>query len=134
MVKRFVQNIAIYMYSLFVLPKVVPGVEIDGGFMTFLWGGVALSVMFMIIKPILNIISFPINMLTLGLFSTFTNAFIIYLLTIFFTEISVKAFTYPSTHMWGFVTPDIDFNTFFAYIYTAIVLAIIDSAVKWLMK
>lgn len=134
MVKRFVQNIAIYMYSLFVLPKFIPGVEIDGGFMTFLWGGVALAIMFMVIKPILNIISFPINLLTVGLFSIFTNAFILYLLTIFFTDISIKAFTYPSVHASGFVTPDIAFNSFFAYIYTAMVLAIIDSAIKWLMK
>ena len=132
--KTIIRNTAIYMYALFLLPKLIPGVEVDGGLLTFLLGGLALTIMFFVIKPILNIISFPVNILTLGLFSIVMNALIIYLLTIFLTDISVSAFTYPQTQWAGFSTPDIAFNTFFAYLYTAIVLSIINEAVQWVRK
>ena len=132
--KTIIRNTAIYMYALFLLPKLIPGVEVDGGLLTFLLGGLALTIMFFVIKPILNIISFPVNILTLGLFSIVMNALIIYLLTIFLTDISVSAFTYERTQWAGFSTPDIAFNTFFAYLYTAIVLSVIKAAVDWIRK
>jgi putative membrane protein len=132
--KTLLRNTAIYMYALFVLPKLIPGVEVDGGFLTFLLGGIALAIMFFVIKPILNIISFPVNILTLGLFTLVNNALVVYLLTIFFTDISVSAFTYQKAQWGGFAIPDIAFNTFFAYIYAAIVLSLIYQVVEWVRK
>ena len=132
--KSLIRNTAIYMYALFLLPKIIPGVEIDGGLLTFLLGGLALTIMFFIVKPVLNIISFPVNILTLGLFSIVNNALVVYFLTIFFTDISVSAFTYEKNQWGGFVTPDIAFNTFFAYIYAAFLLSLIKEAVEWIRK
>jgi len=113
---------------------IIPGFHISGGFTTLIIGGVALAIMFVILKPILSIISFPINFLTLGIFSIFINILILYLLTVFITGISVTSFTYQKMEILGFITPKIFFNTFFAYSYTAFILSVIDSFVKWLMK
>jgi putative membrane protein len=132
--KTVVRNIAIYMYILFVLPKIIPGVQVEGGFLTFLMGGVALALMFLVIKPILNIISLPVNVLTMGLFSTVTNALILYLLAIFVTNFSILAFTYPKMEFNGFIIPSLAFNTFFAYLYTAVVLSCINACLQWLRK
>jgi putative membrane protein len=134
MVKGFLRNILIFTYILFVLPKIIPGVEIDGGFMTFFMGGVGLALMFGILKPILNLISIPANLLTLGLFSLVINAVILYLLTVLVSDISITKFIYPKTELGGFVIPKIAFNTFFAYMYTAIVLSGINGAMQWMRK
>jgi putative membrane protein len=131
--KTIIRNIVIYTFALYLLPSVIPGVQIDGGLLTLFIGGVALALMFLILKPILNIISFPVNMMTLGLFSMFTNALILYLLTIFVTNISILPFAYHKTTIAGFGIPTIYFNTFFAYVYTAFVLSLIDSFITWLM-
>lgn len=132
--KSIVRRIAIYTFTLSILPIIIPGVSIDGGFMTLLGGGIALSLMFLILKPILNLISFPVNAITLGLFSIFTNALIIYLLTIFVTGILVNPFTYRSSNIFGFITPNIFFNQFFAYVITAFITSIIVSCLSWLME
>lgn len=132
--KTIIRNTAIYTFALYFLPSIIPGVEIDGGFVTLLIGGFALAMMFLVLKPILNIISFPINLLTLGISSIFTNALILYLLTIFVVDISIVAFTYHATTVFGFGIPTIEFNTFFAYVYTAFILSLIDSAISWLME
>lgn len=132
--KTIIRNILIFSFTLYFLPQFIPGVHILGGLTTILVGGVALALMFIILKPILNIISFPINVLTLGIFSIFTNALILYLLTVFVTDISVVAFTYQKASFAGFAIPSIAFNTFFAYLYTAFILSIIDTFISWLMK
>src|SRR5258707_12140815 len=103
--KTVLQSIGIYLLALYFIPQIVPGFTIEGGFVTILIGAVVLAVMFLVLKPILNIISFPVNMVTLGLFSIVTNAFILYLLTILVPNITVQPFSYPRTHFYGFITP-----------------------------
>jgi len=132
--KTIVRNISLYTFSLFLLPQIIPGVNIEGGFPTLLIGGIALALMFLVIKPILNIITLPVNIITMGLFSIFTNAFILYLLTIFISGVTIHPFTYPRTEIFGAIIPKIDFNMFFSYIYTAFVLSFIDSFFSWLTK
>ncbi|MBU4098766.1 phage holin family protein, partial [Patescibacteria group bacterium] len=70
--KAITRAAVIYSLTLYFLPMLIPGLKITGGFLTFLMGGIALALMFLILKPILNIISFPINLVTLGLFSILT--------------------------------------------------------------
>lgn len=132
--KTIIRTIGIYTLILFFLPSIIPGVKIEGGAATLFTAGVALAIMFLILKPILNIISFPVNIITLGLFSIFTNVLIIYLLTVFIPDVTVDPFTYAKTEAFGFITPKISFNTFFAYLYTAFILSFIDSFIKWLIK
>jgi putative membrane protein len=134
LIKALIRNIAIYTLILYVLPILIPGVTIDGGFLTFLIGGIALALMFLIIKPILSIVSLPVNFLTLGLFSLFINALILYIATIFISNFSIGAFNYPGGTFSGFVIPKLEFNTFFAYVYTAMVASFINGVIQWIRK
>lgn len=131
--KSLFRNLVIYTGILFFLPYIIPGFAISGGAMTFLIGGVALTLFFLIIKPILNLISLPINLFTMGLFSLFTNGIIMYLLTVFVPSIQISPFSYHRMDIYGFVIPAISFNTFFAYIYASFVLSFIESFIKWLI-
>lgn len=131
--KTIIRRIAIYTFTLFLLPSLIPGVVISGGLETLFVGGAALALMFLVLKPILSIISFPVNMLTLGLFSVVTNAFILYLMTRFVEGVKISEFSYNSFSFMGFTTPGVDFNIYFAYIFTAFVISIIESSLSWLM-
>lgn len=132
--KSVTRGIVFYSLALYFLPMLIPGLKISGGFLTFLIGGIALMLMFLVLKPVLNIISFPINLVTLGLFSIFTNAFILYILVLFVSGIYIASFSYPASEILGFAVPKISFSLFFAYIYTAFVLSFIDSFFTWLVK
>ena len=132
--KSLLRSIGIYLLVLYFIPQIVFGFTIAGGFSTLLIGAVVLALMFLILKPILNIISFPITMVTLGLFSIITNALILYLLTILVPNITIQPFTYPQAHFFGFITPAIAFNTFFAYLFSAFVISCINSIIRWLIR
>jgi putative membrane protein len=132
--KTILRSIAIYVGALYFLPQLIPGFTLEGGIVTLFIGAITLALMFLIIKPILNIISFPVNLVTMGLFSIVINAFILYLLTVVVTDITVSPFHYPRFEILGVIIPRIDFNTFIAYAYSAFVLACMNSAIRWLIK
>lgn len=114
------------------MPFIIPGMTITGGMPVLLWAGVVLSLLFLILKPVLNLLTFPANIMTMGLFSVFNCALILYLLTVFVGSITIEAFTYPRTDFLGVIIPVLTFNTFLAYIYSAFVLSFIDSFFSWL--
>lgn len=132
--KSLLRNTLINSLSLFVLAQIVPGLTIHGGFSTFIAGGVALSLLFLIVKPVLNLISLPLNLVTLGLFSFLVNAIIFYLLTVFVTSITITSFTFPGFSFSGFIAPKIFFNTFFAFIIVALLQSLIVNFLSWLIK
>jgi uncharacterized membrane protein YvlD (DUF360 family) len=132
--KTLFRRVFIYTFGLFLMQLVIPGVNIAGGFWTMLLGGVLLALMFLILKPVLNLLTLPINLMTAGLFSIFTSALILYLLTVFVGSITVEPFVYPRIDLLGVIIPKLTFNTFLAYIYSAFVLSFIDSFLSWLMS
>lgn len=132
--KNLLRNILIYSGSLFALTELLPGVEISGGVPAYLICGTVLSVMFIVVKPILNIISLPLNILTLGLFSFFSNILILFLLTLVVPYIQVSPFVFDGYSYGGFIIPRMEFNLFFAFVVSGLILSAIITVLTWLIK
>ncbi|KAA8731513.1 phage holin family protein [Corynebacterium tuscaniense] len=73
---RFLVDVLATVIALWLVVQIVPGVDIFGGFWAFVW--VALVFMFVnaFISPVVNFFSFPLKILTLGLFSLIVNTFL----------------------------------------------------------
>lgn len=132
--KKILRGLLIYTLILYFLPQIIPGFHIDDGFITLFIGGAFLALMFLVLKPIINIISLPINLITVGLFSLFINTLLIYILTVFISGISISPFDYYRMDFLGFTTPRIHFSLIFAYLYTSFILTILESFTLWLIK
>lgn len=121
-------------FGLFVVSTVISGFNVYGGVQTFIIAGFLLSLISLIIRPILTILTLPLNMATFGTFSFLINAIILYILTVLVPQISVNAFVFRGANFIGFVIPRIEFNSFFAYIACALLLSLIISFINWLIK
>jgi putative membrane protein len=132
--RGILKNTVFNAISLYILSQLVAGVRINGGIGTLLFSGFVLSFLYIVLKPILNIFSLPLNMITLGLFSFLTNAILLYVLTVFVPNVSVSAFTFNGWTYAGFIIPRIEFNTLLAYIVSAAVLALIKNFFDWLIQ
>lgn len=132
--KSLIRNIAIYSFSLYLSTLILNGIRVTGGVTGYIFAGIVLYILFLILKPILSILSLPLNIITLGAFSFVVNAIILYLLTIFFTDVSVGAFLYKGFSFAGFIVPKFSVNTFFAFIFASLVLSVIISVLKWIIK
>ena len=62
--------------AVLVIAKILPGVQVDD-YGTAIWVAVVIGLLFMILKPILVILTLPVTILTLGLFLFVINAALI---------------------------------------------------------
>jgi putative membrane protein len=56
-----------------VAAALVPGIDVTGGFFTYLWVGLLFGLVNAILGPILHILSIPLTIITLGLFALVVN-------------------------------------------------------------
>lgn len=78
---------------LMIIPYIVPGIEV-ASFFTALVTAIVLAAVNSIIRPLLIVLTLPINILTLGLFTLVINALMFYLVSTI-----VKGFTV--TNFWS---------------------------------
>lgn len=116
------------------ISQVLPGVKVSGGFFTYIFGGLALTVLFILLRPVLNLLALPLNLVTLGMFSFLTNVIIFYALTVLVAGITITSFTFPGYEYAGFIVPKIYFNTLFAFILVAFLQSAIVSFLSWLIQ
>ena len=74
MVLKYLGTVA----AIFLTVNIVPGVEVAGGWVTILLVALVWSVISLVIRPVLTILTLPITIITFGLFSLVLNAFLFY--------------------------------------------------------
>jgi len=76
--------------SFWLAVKLVPGVEFVGEFKYLIMAGACLGLINFFIKPIINLLTLPLRILTLGLFGLIINMALIWLVALFFPELIIK--------------------------------------------
>ena len=132
--KSLIRNFVFFSVSLFLLPLLIQGATVRGGIGTVFIGALTMTFLFTFVKPVLSIITFPLNLITLGFFSFLVNMFLLYLLTVFIPSIKIAAFVFTSVHFAGFVIPTLHINVFFAYAVSALFLYAVTSVLAWLTR
>ena len=72
--------------------NLVPGVSVAGGWESILLAALVWSVIVIVIRPVLKILTLPITLLTFGLFSFVLNAFLFYAMTFIVPGFEVAGF------------------------------------------
>jgi len=83
-------QIAAGILGIFLAQKYVPGVEFVGNWQTLVLAGTILGLINFFIKPIVKIITFPIRVLTFGLFGLVINMLMVWLVDIIFPELIIQ--------------------------------------------
>jgi putative membrane protein len=80
-----------YAATLLVVSHYVPGIEVES-FYTALVVSVLWGIIMLVVRPVLTLLTLPINILTLGLFSFVLNALLFWLLATFVAGFHVAGF------------------------------------------
>ena len=75
MIGRIIQFVVI-AGTVFLIANNVPGIHVEGGYKTVLFVALVWSLVSMVLKPVLSILTLPLTFITLGLFSFILNAFL----------------------------------------------------------
>lgn len=131
MIKAILKRLLFYTSSLFLTTLILSGVKISGGIQDYIIAGVSLTVMMFVLKPVLQVLSFPFNAVTFGFFSFVVNAIILFLLTIFVPHITVNPFITSQITFLGFVIPAIALNKWFAFLVASLTISGVYSLLTW---
>ena len=74
------------------------GFSVTGGWRSFILGGIVLMLINLTLRPILRIVSFPLILLTFGLFNIVIHVIILIIADYFLTELSITGL---STIFWS---------------------------------
>lgn len=129
--KGILRQTLINSLSLWLTSQVAIGLKITGGLTTLLLAGFVLLMLQKIIKPILQILTLPLNFMTFGFFSWVINVATLYLLTFFVPQIKILDFIFHGTSLAGFVIPRIELNLLGAFIAISLVLTFIQEILSW---
>lgn len=98
----FIIHLAIVALGLWLSAKIVPGVEIRG-FGTLVAAALLLGIANAVVRPVLVFLTFPITLVTLGLFLIVINAAMIGLVSVLLKGFDVRGFV-PAVLCWLVVT------------------------------
>jgi putative membrane protein len=78
---------------------ILPGMEVSGGFWGYLWVSLLFGIVNAIIGTLLRIITFPLTVLTFGLFSILVNALLLQITDGISSHFTIDEFWW--TAIWG---------------------------------
>lgn len=126
--RSFVFNI----FSLQLAASLIPGVSYQGGMRTLALAAAALAVFNLLVKPIINLLLLPLNLLTLGMLRWVVNVIILYLLTIAIANFRISGFEFPGFSYQNFSLPPIFVNSFGNTVLTSFFLSLVWGILAWL--
>ena len=110
------------------------GITYKNGLETFMLTAIALSLVNHLIRPFLNILLLPINLMTLGLFRFVANVILLYVVTILVPGFVISHFSFSGIDARSIVIPAIYLTGFMAFVFISFLLSFITSFLYWLAR
>lgn len=128
--KHFIINTA----SLYVVSLVVSGLIFKEGTYTLLMAGIVLTLTTLVIRPIINILLLPINLITFGLFRWVGFAVTLYLVTLVAPGFKIVNFIFSGYQSYWLSIPAVSLTGFFALIAFTFLISLVSSVGYWILK
>lgn len=133
-IRKLLRSFVFNLVALWLVTQAFAGASFTGGYQTLLLAALALTLVNLLVKPLINLLLLPINLITLGAFRWVINVVALYLVTLLVPQFTISAFLFPGFSYQGFVIPPINLGIFWVYLLTSLSLSIIISFLFWLTK
>ena len=134
MIRRTLKYFLINTTSLYLISLVVTGLIFSDGLNTVILTGIALAVTSLIIKPIINLLLLPLNLITFGLFRWVSYAVTLYIVTLIVPGFEITNFVFAGYPSYWITIPPITLTGVLAFIAFSFIISIFSSLFDWLLK
>ena len=125
MKKRF-QTPLLSSFAFLVLAVFYPGFVFESN-QSIVVAAVVFALLQMFVRPILKLLSFPLNLITFGLFSLFINVIILYLLALLVPSFSIVSFDFTGIDLLGWQLSTTPVGPLFSALIASLLLGIVSS-------
>ena len=135
MIRIFLRSIAINLASIYIAAQVLAGVIVYvGGWQTLFMSALAIALINLFVKPLVNLLLLPINLITLGTFRWLANVITLYLVTRFVPNLQIHPFVSSAINAKYLIIPSIHFSAFGAFLVATFTLTLIFHLLYWLLQ
>jgi len=121
------------MFGLWVVNMIYPdGLWFDGRFLSYLQAGMIMTIGLYVLKPLVDLIMIPLNVLFMGAFKWVTTLIVFFVTDYLTAGMRIQAFMIPSVDVFGYTTLQVDLNMFMAYFWIAFMFSLVIAYTKWL--
>ncbi len=107
---------------------------ISGDIAVWLIAAGILTCLNILLKPVLKLLFFPVNAITLGLFSLVINTGIFYIFLKLSPKISINPWTFPGGEIFSWNLPKYDFNIWLTLFIISLTVSLITNGLTYLVK
>lgn len=132
--KTILRSYTINTVSLYIVSTIASGIVFDQGVKTLLLAGIGLMISSLILKPIINILLLPINLITFGLFRWLSSAITIYLVTLLIHGFRIEKFYFAGLHTNLIDLPALSLGGIWSFVAFSLALSVVTSTIHWLFK
>lgn len=132
--RGIIRNIIINFISLFIVAQTIKGIDYSQKILVLFWASFYLSLFNLVIKPLLNLLLMPINLITLGAFKWIINVIVLFLVTFFVAEFRIVPSSFPGLSLGGIVIPAFTLSFFWTLILISFIIEALALIFSWLLK
>jgi len=129
-VRNIFKQLILSIVSFFVVGFFFPGIEFEK-IEVLLIASTVFAILIMFVKPVLKLISLPLNLFTFGLFSFFSGALLLYLVSIAVGGFSIVPFDFPGVEISGFFVPKFHAIAMFSALIASIFISWLSTLLRW---
>jgi putative membrane protein len=130
--KKLVRIFLATAAAIYTIAHFFGGISYSNDWRVLLMAAAVLTGANIIIKPIAKIITLPINLLTLGMFSSVISALMLYGVTYVVPKFSISPFDFAGFVYKGVTMPAMSFGPIWAYVVIAASISIVVSVLDWI--
>lgn len=134
MIKKLIRLYLINVVALWAVSKFIDGFHLVDGIRSVLLVGVGFTFLHLLIGPIIKTILGPINFLTLGLIGLIVDAGLLYVLTIYFPQVSITPWMFLGGTFGGVSIQPFFLNFWGATLASAAVINVIRGVLSFLAE
>lgn len=132
--KRIIRHYVYDTFALYAASQIAKGISFQGGLRTFFMAGLGITVAMLLVKPILNILLLPLNLITFGLFRWVSSAIALYLVTLVVPGFKVNGFYFAGLSTKWLDIPQLNLSGFISFIGFSFLISLVISFTFWIRK
>lgn len=130
LIKKYIIN----TISIYTVSQIISSIVLQVGGLSLLYTSLILSILLLLVKPIINLIMFPINLITLNLTTWLINIIIVYIWIILVPGIVINPWQFNGINLGLLILSPMIFSRWQVIILTGILLTLIIRFLNWIFK
>lgn len=132
--KRVFRDFLINFFGFLIISNLLPAIDFSGRIEIMIFASLALSLVNFLVKPLLNLLLLPLNLITLGAFRWIINIISLFLVTLIIPGFKIKSFVFQGVNYQGFVIPPANIGLFWSYLIISFILRLISDIICAVFK